>query len=191
MTSFNEVFESVKQYILQAELITSVGYNSWIKGLTAVELENGNTAVLGINHEFARDIVERNYTDILEKGFSDVMGFPISVKIVVQEDMLGEMYAAENRTNEMKNIFEGAKYEYTFDTFIVGRSNEFAYAACTAVAGVQQTPKNSSEHSIYNPLFIYGPSGLGKTHLLTAIAHEFNKNFPGSNIIYVTGEAFT
>ena len=191
MTSFNEVFESVKQYILQAELITSVGYNSWIKGLTAVELENGNTAVLGINHEFARDIVERNYTDILEKGFSDVMGFPISVKIVVQEDTLGEMYAAENRTNEMKNIFEGAKYEYTFDTFIVGRSNEFAYAACTAVAGVQQTPKNSSEHSIYNPLFIYGPSGLGKTHLLTAIAHEFNKNFPGSNIIYVTGEAFT
>ena len=74
---------------------------------TASYHENGNVAVLGINHEFAKDIVERNYTDVLERGFSEVMGFPISVKIIVQEDMRNEMYAAENRTNEMKNIFEG------------------------------------------------------------------------------------
>ncbi|MGN0654810.1 MAG: chromosomal replication initiator protein DnaA [Oscillospiraceae bacterium] len=184
MTSFSAVFESVKKYILEAELITSVGYNSWIKGLTAVDLEDGSVAVLGINHEFARDIVERNYTDVLEKGFSDVMGFPVTVKIIVQEDLRNEMYAAERSKAEMENIFEGAKYEYTFDTFIVGRSNEFAYAACTAVAG------SKSSSPIYNPLFIYGPSGLGKTHLLTAIAHEFKKNQPYANIIYVTGEAF-
>ena len=184
MTSFSAVFDSVKKYILEAELITSVGYNSWIKGLTAVDLEDGSVAVLGINHEFARDIVERNYTDVLEKGFSDVMGFPVTVKIIVQEDLRNEMYAAERSKAEMENIFEGAKYEYTFDTFIVGRSNEFAYAACTAVAG------SKSSSPIYNPLFIYGPSGLGKTHLLTAIAHEFKKNQPYANIIYVTGEAF-
>lgn len=184
MTSFSAVFESVKKYILEAELITSVGYNSWIKGLTAVDLEDGSVAVLGINHEFARDIVERNYTDVLEKGFSDIMGFPVTVKIIVQEDLRNEMYAAERSKAEMENIFEGAKYEYTFDTFIVGRSNEFAYAACTAVAG------SKSSSPIYNPLFIYGPSGLGKTHLLTAIAQEFKKNQPYANIIYVTGEAF-
>ena len=184
MTSFSAVFDSVKKYILEAELITSVGYNSWIKGLTAVDLEDGSVAVLGINHEFARDIVERNYTDVLEKGFSDVMGFPVTVKIIVQEDLRNEMYAAERSKAEMENIFEGAKYEYTFDTFIVGRSNEFAYAACTAVAG------SKSSSPIYNPLFIYGPSGLGKTHLLTAIAQEFKKNQPYANIIYVTGEAF-
>lgn len=74
-------------------------------------------------------------------------------------------------------------YEYTFENFIVGASNKFAYAACTSVA------KNPA-HS-YNPLFIYGPSGLGKTHLLYAITNEIHKNHPDYNIIYVKGEAFT
>ena len=72
---------------------------------------------------------------------------------------------------------------YTFDNFIVGSSNRFAHAACTAVA---KEPAHS-----YNPLFIYGPSGLGKTHLLYAITNEIHKNFPTHNIIYVKGEEFT
>ena len=73
--------------------------------------------------------------------------------------------------------------EYTFDNFIVGSSNKFAHAACVSVA---QNPAHS-----YNPLFIYGPSGLGKTHLLYAITHEIHKNNPDYNIIYVKGEEFT
>ena len=73
--------------------------------------------------------------------------------------------------------------EYTFDNFIVGSSNKFAHAACVSVA---QNPAHS-----YNPLFIYGPSGLGKTHLLYAITHEIHKNHPDYNIIYVKGEEFT
>ena len=68
-------------------------------------------------------------------------------------------------------------------TFIVGSSNKFAHAACVSVA---QNPAHS-----YNPLFIYGPSGLGKTHLLYAITHEIHKNHPDYNIIYVKGEEFT
>lgn len=75
------------------------------------------------------------------------------------------------------------KTEYTFDNFIVGTSNTFAHAACTAVA---QNPATA-----YNPLFIYGPSGLGKTHLLYAITNEVSKRYPNYNIIYVKGEEFT
>ena len=84
----------------------------------------------------------------------------------------------------MKKTYEKANYEFTFDTFIVGSSNEFAYAACKAVA---QKQKNK----IYNPLFIYGPSGLGKTHLLMAIIHESKLKTPNIKILYVSGENFT
>ena len=86
------------------------------------------------------------------------------------------------RHEELEHTFEGANYEYTFDTFIVGGSNEFAYAACTAVA--KEPGKN------YNPLFIYGPSGLGKTHLMHAIANQVHENHPDYKIIYVTSEEF-
>ncbi len=84
-----------------------------------------------------------------------------------------------------KVINQAGKYktEYTFDNFIVGTSNKFAHAACTAVA---QNPATA-----YNPLFIYGPSGLGKTHLLYAITNEVTKRFSNYNIIYVKGEEFT
>lgn len=84
----------------------------------------------------------------------------------------------ENLTDSIKN----GNYAYTFDTFIVGSSNNFAYAACKAVAQNVSTP--------YNPLFIYGPSGLGKTHLLHAIKHEFLKHNNGAKIIFINSEAF-
>ncbi|NMB30560.1 MAG: chromosomal replication initiator protein DnaA, partial [Clostridiales bacterium] len=87
-----------------------------------------------------------------------------------------------NMKFELEKSFAGAEYDYTFDTFIVGSSNDFAYAACQAVAKRQT--------GAYNPLFIYGPSGLGKTHLLMAISHEIRRNSPETNIIYVNGEAF-
>lgn len=89
----------------------------------------------------------------------------------------------ENKTPFMSVPDSSHAAEYTFENFIVGSSNKFAYAACTSVA------KNPA-HS-YNPLFIYGPSGLGKTHLLYAITNEIKKNHPTFNIIYVKGEEFT
>ncbi len=89
----------------------------------------------------------------------------------------------ENKNQELQESFNSAKYEYTFDTFIVGNSNNFAYAACRAVS--------QSQSGTYNPLFIYGPSGLGKTHLLSAIRHYVKEKNSSKNVIYVTGESFT
>ena len=89
----------------------------------------------------------------------------------------------DNVVTKVTNQVGKHKTEYTFENFIVGTSNTFAHAACTAVA---QNPAMA-----YNPLFIYGPSGLGKTHLLYAITNEVSKRFPNFNIIYVKGEEFT
>ena len=104
-------------------------------------------------------------------------------------------YSSDNQdmsflSNGMSNSdMGGGEYEYTFDTFIVGSKNEFAYTACKSVAN----SVNLSASSIkpYNPLFIYGPSGLGKTHLLMAIKNEVKRNNPNMNIIYTNSETFS
>ena len=86
-------------------------------------------------------------------------------------------------SNQIDNMVQQSKVTYTFDNFIIGPSNNLAFAAAKAVA--------QKKHEQYNPLFIYGDSGLGKTHLLSAIQNEMKQNFPGINIIYTSSETFT
>ena len=185
MTSFNEVFESVKDYCAKSGDIGETAHRLWIQTLEPLRLE-GNTALFYVQSEFQKGIVLKNYEKILKEAFLSTLGFEVDIQIQTQDDNR-EPPAAEvpsyERQLELEKSFEKAEYDYTFDTFIVGRSNEFAYAACTAVA--------NNRGSTYNPLFIHGPSGLGKTHLLTAISHEVKKKNPDSNIIYVSGDSFT
>lgn len=136
--------------------------------------------------DFQKDVILGNYKNLLLKAFEATLGFPVNLRVItVDEKQIAEPIPPERievMQSELEKSFENGEYAYTFDTFIVGGSNEFAYAACTSVAKGDST---------YNPLFIYGPSGLGKTHLIHAISHEMKKNNPDLNIIYVTGETFT
>ena len=183
MNSFNEVFDMVKSYCLESANIGEVAFKLWINPLEPVKLED-NIAYFTVKSPFQKDIILKNYEKLLLTALSETLGFDVSIRIDVTEDapdMIKPSQQGEKQA-ELNKSLKSAEYEYTFDTFIVGRSNEFAYAACTAVA------KNSG--TTYNPLFIHGPSGLGKTHLLSAISHEIAKNDPSKNIIYVTGEIF-
>ena len=183
MNSFNEVFDMVKSYCLESANIGEVAFKLWINPLEPVKLED-NIAYFTVKSPFQKDIILKNYEKLLLTALSETLGFDVSIQIDVTEDapdMIKPSQQGEKQA-ELNKSLKSAEYEYTFDTFIVGRSNEFAYAACTAVA------KNSG--TTYNPLFIHGPSGLGKTHLLSAISHEIAKNDPSKNIIYVTGEIF-
>ncbi len=173
----------VKSYCLESANIGEVAFKLWIKPLEPVKLED-NIAYFTVKSPFQKDIILKNYEKLLLTALSETLGFDVSIRIDVTEDapdMIKPSQQGEKQA-ELNKSLKSAEYEYTFDTFIVGRSNEFAYAACTAVA------KNSG--TTYNPLFIHGPSGLGKTHLLSAISHEIAKNDPSKNIIYVTGEIF-
>ena len=190
MNSFDEVFEQVKSYITEHELISDVARDTWIETMSPVELD-GQDAVFEVDTGFQQGIIQNNYKKMLEEVLEKVMGFPVNlvVHVVVpiereQEPTphIPDFNELEEKNAELQKQFELAEYDYTFDTFTVGRSNEFAYAACKAVA--------SDAGSNYNPLFIYGPSGLGKTHLVTAIKHEINQRDPNKNVIYVTGETF-
>lgn len=187
MTSFNELFERVKEYFVENKLIGETAYNMWIKTLEPVKFED-NVAVFYVKSMFQKEITLKNYEKLLKQAFSDILGFEISIQVNTEEDLPSsnnDYQTSQLRQKELEKSFENAEYDYTFDTFIVGRSNEFAYAACTAVAN------NKGSSPTYNPLFIYGPSGLGKTHLLTAISHEVKSRNPNSNIIYVSGETFS
>ncbi len=190
MNSFDEVFEQVKRYIQENDMISGVALSTWIKTLKPVGLE-GQDAVFEVDTLFQQGIVYNNYQTLLEEVLKEVMGFPVNLVVNVVEASKPEEETAphipdfnelEEKNAELQKSYEFAEYDYTFDTFIVGRSNEFAYAACKAVA--------TDSGSTYNPLFIYGPSGLGKTHLVTAIKQEINKRDPDKNVIYVTGESF-
>ena len=191
MESFSQVFNAVKQSC-ESEL-SPTAYGLWIKPIEPVEFKEG-TAVLYLKSEFQKNIVMTKYMHMLSAAFKDILGFDVAVEIITEEaidsqllphesDLKGITQTAEPvKKQKLAESYNGGEYEYTFDTFIVGSSNTFAYAACKAVAQQQS--------GAYNPLFIYGPSGLGKTHLLMAISHEIKRQNPDTNILYINGEAF-
>lgn len=187
MNSFEEVFNLVIDYCREVGEIGDVAIKLWIKTLTPVGLE-GNTAIFQVDSDFQRGVVMQNYGDLLERALKATLGFDVKLDIRIPEEMQlnkpVDIEELEEKQHQLEKSYEYAKYDYTFDTFIVGSSNEFAYAACKAVA-------DGGGGIVYNPLFIYGPSGLGKTHLITATANEMKKKNANLNIIYVTGETFS
>lgn len=173
MDSFEQAWEIVCGYCKSQ--ITDVAYKTWFSRLKPVSLDfDQGVAVIEAPNDFHKQTLLRCYSDLLEQALKNVFGDNIGFQVVVTEST--EEAAKENAPQD-----DG--YELTFDTFVVGPSNRFAHAACQAVA--------SKPAILYNPLFIYGNSGLGKTHLLSAISKEFKKNFPTRSVVYVKSEDFT
>ncbi len=191
MNSFEEVFENVKKYCLDNNKILEIGIKTWIDPLKPVSF-NGTDAVFSVQTSFQKNIVMTTYESILKEAFLNVLGLNVNFIINVEEDETTSPGAAltdaelDQKNEELEKSYKFANYDYTFDTFIEGPSNSFALACSKSVA------KNCGEKEVtgYNPLFIYGPSGMGKTHLITAIAAEVRKNHPDFNIVYVTSETF-
>ena len=174
MENFKEAWVVICDYCKRE--MTDIAYNTWISKIEPVGLDfDKKEAVLLVPNDFHRQTLERCYKVLLEESFKAVFDSEIKVEFIVPSEETKE------EEKEKENIDNG--YEYTFDTFIVGNSNKFAHAACLAVA---QNPSKA-----YNPLFLYGNSGLGKTHLLYAIGNEIKKNDSSKSICYVKGDDFT
>lgn len=190
MNSFEEVFENIKRYCLENRKIPEIGIKTWIDPLKPVRL-SGEEAVFSVQTDFQKNIVTTTYQSILEEAFFVVMGLRVRIKIDVDRaspirDILPSYAGLDFQGDDIRSAEKFAGYDYTFDTFIEGPSNSFALACSKSVA------KNcgGNEISGYNPLFIYGPSGMGKTHLITAIANEVRGRRPDFNIVYITSETF-
>ena len=197
------IWEMVKNSL--AETMTESAVKLWFGDLSLVSFEN-NVVGFTIESEFKYNTIHKQLYNVkIADAFSKIMGFPVSVSIeftgkAASTEELIRRIRSENAeaiergayTGEIKNkptdemvggTIPPYNFEYTFDNFIVGESNKFAHAACFAVA--------NNPAKDYNPLFIYGPSGLGKTHLLYAITNKIKKDKPDTRIIYIKGEDFT
>ncbi len=169
MNSFQDVWKNVCSYCKSN--MNEVVYNTWIQSLEPVKMEE-SVAIIRSKSQYQKEIVENHYVALIQKGFEEIFGFPLQVSIIV-----GEPIAKPQKTTP-----ESSDEKYTFDNFVVGPSNKFAHAASLAVA-------NDPGHA-YNPFFIYGNPGLGKTHLINAIKNEIKTKYPHMNIVYTQGEPF-
>jgi chromosomal replication initiator protein len=185
LLSLDDVFRTViYEYKAEADngTLTPTAFKLWLSTLEPISIV-GNEVTLQTNSKFSADLIIENYKDDIEKKLERHFGFPVDVIIThIEQVMKDDGRDPVVKKKELEKKMKSAEYEYTFDTFIVGSSNKFAYAASRSVAEEPATA--------YNPLFIHGPSGLGKTHLMTAIANYLQENNPEMNVLYVTGEAF-
>ena len=173
MNSVNDVWQKVLN-ILSGQL-TQTAMDTWFSDCTPAELDDCRL-VLCTTTEFKQDILQNRFADRIKAALYDLFSQEFEVQVVT-EDELSEMprKGADNPLPEMAG--------YTFDHFIVGNSNRFAHAAASAVA--------DNPGKTYNPLFIYGNSGLGKTHLLLAIGNAIHERWPDKTIVYIKGDEFT
>lgn len=164
--------------------ISESAMDLWIRPIVPIAYED-DSAILMVESSFQRDIIMSKYRDLISHELSDMVGFEMSVKVVTPEErqVSPSIKMPESPKIEIESMVEPIYPEFTFDTFVVGDSNKHAHAACYAVA------KNPSK--AYNPLFLYGNTGLGKTHLLKAIRNEIAVSYPHYKTIYITGEEFT
>ena len=181
----NDLLTKAKE--LLKEETTKISYETWIKILEIQSADNDHIVLL-TSTDFQKNIVSSKYLDLLTNTFNYLTNKDCSVSIVSREEL--ETASNNSDLSDTTKIEAPINYvttnlnpKYTFSTFVVGNNNRFAHAAALAVA---EAPASS-----YNPLFIYGGVGLGKTHLMHSIGNEILRNNKNSKILYVTSEAFT
>ena len=189
MDSFNDVFLEVLKYCHDYKTVSEPGYNRWIKILEPYKFEN-NVAYLLADSEFTKNTTETNYGAIIREAFENVMGFEVEVKILVKSKE--ETADSENVSVTPANYSDNLTNLLTFDNFVQGESNKLAFAFAQTVANRYNNNVEQSDPNIvlFNPLLIYGDSGLGKTHLMKAIEYDVKKNNPKLKIVDTTGESF-
>ena len=193
----NETAEALWQSALQRlrETTLSPGAKPWIEGTRPVRL-SGNTIVLAAPSAFAKEWLETKYATLLTHTLGEIAGRHLDVQVLV--DTKPALDVASPASGDTTIVLDPAQSEvtftrpassssplspkYTFDSFVIGPSNRFAHAAALAVA---EQPARS-----YNPLFVYGGAGLGKTHLLHAIGHHVRRLYPTAVVRYVSSEQF-
>lgn len=179
----NEIWSVSLSYI-QNEINSVVGYNTYIKDITPVSFD-GETFVIGVSTSLCKNMIELRYTDIIKRTISKITAAAVKLKIVLNGEYVPEEpKPASPQAPASAGVKSNLNPRYTFDNFIVGTSNEYATATAMSTAKYPGQENN-------NPLFLYGNSGLGKTHLMQAIGNEILKNSPDKKVVYVTSERFT
>ena len=164
--------------------LTDISFNTWLKPLQIFSIQNNRIFVLVSSEQMGLTYINKKYYLPLKVAVAEIIGMEYEIEFVLPEQarklkMPHPTRQATTEEAERSNL----NPNYTFDTFVVGNNNRFAQSASLAVA--------ESPGEIYNPLFLYGGVGLGKTHLMHSIAHFIQENHPGMKVLYVSSETFT
>ncbi len=173
MKSAADVWEKIKT-MMEGDM-TAVSIETWFGDVEAVALEE-TRLVLCVPTEFKRNIIKTRFLPTLEKNLLELFSFEVGVSLLLPEERV--KYQSGTAAQKTDSPYQS----YTFDRFVVGSTNKFAFTAAEKVA--------DEPGGAYNPLFIYGQSGLGKTHLLHAIANRVRENHPDCRILYIKSEDF-
>jgi len=188
MDIVNEKWPEIIEHLRVEHELSNVSFTTWIKPLKVYGIID-NTVYIMVNMNASVEYIEKKYLLPLKVCISEITGIDYEVVFVSEDDpKIGEiqsMSADSSHKKRTKTASEkaGLNPKYTFDTFVVGGNNNFAHAASLAVA--------ESPGEVYNPLFLYGDVGLGKTHLMHSIAHFILNKNPKKKVLYVTSETFT
>lgn len=175
------IWETIKDIL--KENLTSVAFNAWFKDLKAIDIED-DILILETNNPLAKEIIPQKYTELICECCKNINVSILNISILLEGEYKPLNSHASNTPKWQKQINSDLNLnpKYTFDTFVEGNSNKLAYAASVAVSDYPA--------KAYNPLFIWGGSGLGKTHLMQSIGHYILNEDPNKKVLYVSAETF-
>ncbi|NPV27969.1 MAG: chromosomal replication initiator protein DnaA [Firmicutes bacterium] len=177
-TDINKIWNKTLQ--LLEDDFTKPSFETWMKSIKLIDVQ-GQTALISVPNSFARDWLESRYATLIKDKLQLLLGKSVQLSFIIPNTDEDISSTNSNKFYDLPTYHLNPKY--TFDTFVIGNSNRFAHAASFAVA---EAPAKA-----YNPLFIYGGVGLGKTHLMHAIGHYILQQFKNMKVVYVTSETFT
>ena len=188
MNTVEEKWPQIIEHLRVEHELSNVSFSTWIKPLKVYDVIN-NTVFIMVNMNSSVEYIEKKYLLPLKVCIAEITGEEYEVSFISEDDdrlnEIQNMAVEASPKKRTKSVAEraGLNPKYTFDTFVVGGNNSFAHAVSVAVA--------ESPGQVYNPLFLYGGVGLGKTHLMHSIAHFILDQNPKKKILYVTSETFT
>ena len=191
MDSIKEFWQIIKETIQKEYNLSSVSYNTWIEPLEFHKLENDTVYIMiPSNQSLAVSYISSKYKDFFKVTIAEMFDTSYDVVFILESDVKNEDSSFTGGETPSGNLtyninLENANlnHKYKFDTFVVGSNNKFAHSASLAVA--------ESPGKAYNPLYLYGGAGLGKTHLMHSIGHFILEQNPNMKVLYVTSEEFT
>ncbi len=188
MTIIEKNWDQILEKVKEDYEITNVAFNTWLKPLKIYSVEDNKITLLVTNESIAVTLIRKKYALPLQVVIEEMTGEPYEIDFVMQGQVPQKKAAAAPLNKKPGSIAKEENHSnlnpnYTFDSFVVGNNNRFAHSASLAVA--------EQPGEIYNPLFLYGGVGLGKTHLMHSIAHYIQENIPEMKVLYVTSETFT
>ena len=184
MDSIKDKWDLIKETLREEYELTDISYNTWIVPLNFYQVKNNVVMIIiPSDQAHALNYISSKYKSYFQVTISEMMNHTYDIAFILEKDVLEGSLDEDDPVYNMKYEHANLNPKYKFDTFVVGSNNKFAHSASLAVA--------ESPGEIYNPLYIYGGAGLGKTHLMHSIGRFILEQNPDMKVLYVTSEVFT